>query len=156
MMTFEQACAWLRAGGGVAAYCYAPWMERRRWIGLQHCSIHTAGANDGWAIRLHGLAVGSNEWKPLHAGPLGALEALSTAACKAVHSVDPRDYLYAGCEGGAVEPPPRPPDHHGGLATGLYVVQRCLAHRPRLHAAASTNPGENSAAIAPARRLTAA
>lgn len=156
MMTFEQACAWLRAGGGGAAYCYAPWMERRRWIGLQHCSIHAAGSSDGsLAIRLHGLAVGGNEWKPLHAGPLGVVEALSTPARKAVYSVDPRDYLYAACDGGAADPP-RPPDRHGGLATGLYIVQRCLAHRPRLHAAATMNPGENSAATAPARRLSAA
>ena len=50
MMTFQQACSYVRATGA-SAYCYTPWVRDGEWIGLQHCILYeracAAGVNAG-------------------------------------------------------------------------------------------------------------
>ena len=133
MMTFQQACTYVRATGA-SAYCYTPWVRDGEWIGLQHCTLYERTDPVDASLlcmRLRRVARGARECEVIDIERIDTWDALASAALEAEYGVDPRGYRYAACEsepddgvlhmlGASGERAPAfPPALHGGaLAEG--------------------------------------
>lgn len=134
MMTFQQACSYVRATGA-SAYCYTPWVRDGEWIGLQHCMLYerTCAADASpLGMRLRRVARGAREGEVIEIERIDTWDALASPALEAEYGVDPRCYRYAACESepddgvlqalgaGAEVPPslPVPVVQHNVLAGG--------------------------------------